>query len=62
VFAGFFVVVFVVVDTGGAEVDFGVEEFGDEGAEGIGFGEGGELVAEFEVSMISWTFWEKPLR
>ncbi len=39
----------VVVDTGGAEVDFGVEEFGDEGAEGVGFGEGGELVAEFEV-------------
>ncbi len=62
-FAGFFVVVFVeladeffedgahgvVVDAGGAEVDFGVEEFGDEGAEGVGFREGGELVAEFEV-------------
>jgi len=63
VFAGFFVVLFVeladeffedgahgvVVDAGGAEVDVGIEEFVDEGAEGVGFGEGGELVAEFEV-------------
>jgi hypothetical protein len=63
VFAGFFVVVFVelaneffedgahgvVVDASGAEVDFEIEELGDEGAEGVGFGEGGELVAEFEV-------------
>ena len=39
----------MVVDAGGGEVDFGIEEFGDEGAEGVGFGEGGELVAEFEV-------------
>ncbi len=39
----------MVVDAGGAEVDFEIEELGDEGAEGVGFGEGGELVAEFEV-------------
>jgi hypothetical protein len=63
VFAGFFVVFLVeladeffedgahgvVVDAGGAEVDVRIEEFVDEGAERVGFGEGGELVTEFEV-------------
>ena len=45
----------VVVDAGGLaggggrEVDVGIEELADEGAEGVGFGEGGELVAEFEI-------------
>ena len=33
----------------GGEVDLGVEELGDEAAEGIGARERGELVAEFEV-------------
>ena len=76
VFASFFVVFFVeladeffedgahgvVIDAGGAEVDVGIEEFVDEGAEGVGFGEGGELVAEFEVFDDFLDVGEKPLR
>jgi hypothetical protein len=38
-----------VRDRGRAEVDVGVEELRDEGAERVGLGEGGELVAELEV-------------
>ena len=33
----------------GAEIDLGIEELADERAEGVGLGERGELVAEFEV-------------
>ena len=39
----------VVVESGGAEIDFRVEELVDQRAEGVGFGERRELVAEFEV-------------
>jgi len=39
----------VVVDTGGREVDLGVDELADERAESVGLRERRELVAEFEV-------------
>lgn len=39
----------MVVDTCGSKVNFRIKELVDECAEGIGFGECGELVAELEV-------------
>jgi|GEM_PF-3076477 len=39
----------MVVDTCGSEVDFRIEKLVDQGAEGISFGECGELVAKLEV-------------
>jgi hypothetical protein len=42
----------VVVDAGGAEVDFGIEEFGDEGAEGVVGGEAVEVVFEIGEELL----------
>ena len=39
----------VVVDACRGEVDVGIEELVDQRADGVGLGEGGELVAELEV-------------
>jgi hypothetical protein len=39
----------VVVDARRAEVDLGIEELVDQGADGVGLGEGLELIAELEV-------------
>ena len=39
----------VVVDAVGGEVDLGIEELADQGAQSVGFGESGQLVAELEV-------------
>ena len=49
VHAGMFHGAVGIEDGIGAEIDFGIEELADERAEGVGLGEGGELVAEFEV-------------